>query len=116
MRCGANASMRSIERRSASGWNCTGVVVGMIQAPRAVSNSRYDRPKVSPVKKLRLRSSQMQWWCIAWPGVSRNSSGRPASSSVMPSAVLITRSAATWTERAVGALHLLGAVDRGRAR
>ena len=40
---------------SASGWNCTGVVVGMIQAPAAVSNSRYDRPKVSPVKKPRLR-------------------------------------------------------------
>ena len=30
---GANASMRSIERRRASGWNCTGVVVGMIQGP-----------------------------------------------------------------------------------
>ena len=27
----------------------------------------------------------MQWWCIAWPGVSRNTSGRPASSIVMPS-------------------------------
>ena len=47
--------MRSIERRSASGWNCTGVVVGMIQGPAAVSKSRYDRPNVSPVKKPRLR-------------------------------------------------------------
>ena len=27
----------------------------------ATSNSRYDRPKVSPVKKPRLRSSQMAW-------------------------------------------------------
>jgi hypothetical protein len=32
--------MRPIERRSASGWNCTGVVVGMIQGPAAVSKSR----------------------------------------------------------------------------
>ena len=53
--------MRSIERRKASGWNCTGVVVGMIHAPKGVSNSRYDRPKVSPVKTLRLAASQMQW-------------------------------------------------------
>ena len=40
--------------RKASGSNCTGVVVGIIQGPAAVSKSRYDRPKVSPVKKPRL--------------------------------------------------------------
>ena len=45
----------------AAGSNCTGVVVGSSQIPADVSNSRYDRPKVSPVKKPRERSSQMQW-------------------------------------------------------
>jgi hypothetical protein len=47
------------------------------------------------VKKPRLRSSQMQWWWRAWPGVSINCSGRPARSMVMPSCAARTRSAAT---------------------
>ena len=34
------------------GSNCVGVVVGMIHGPCAVSNSRYESPKVSPVKML----------------------------------------------------------------
>jgi hypothetical protein len=89
--------MRSIEWRKASGWNCTGVVVGMIHGPEAVSKSRYDRPNVSPVKKPRLALSQMQWWCIAWPGVCRNCSGRPASSIVMPSCVVTIRAGSTGT-------------------
>ena len=49
----------------------------MIHGPAAVSNSRYDRPNVSPVKKPRLAASQMQWWCIAWPGVCEEAQ-RPA--------------------------------------
>ena len=53
--------MRAIDSRIACGSNCTGVLVGSTNAPRSVSNSRYDRPKVSPVKKPRLVSSQMQW-------------------------------------------------------
>jgi len=69
----------------------------MIQAPLAVSKSRYDRPNVSPVKNARVAASQMQWWCIAWPGVWRNCSGRPASSIVMPSCVVTMRSLATGT-------------------
>ena len=43
--------MRAIEAFIASGSNCTGVEVGKMNAPRAVSNSRYEMPKVSPVKK-----------------------------------------------------------------
>jgi hypothetical protein len=41
---------RTIDDLSCAGSNCVGVVVGVIQGPRAVSNSRYESPKVSPVK------------------------------------------------------------------
>ena len=43
------------------GSNCVGVVVGMIHGPRAVSNSRYESPKVSPVKMQVAARSTMAW-------------------------------------------------------
>ena len=52
---------RTIDALSWPGSNCVGVVVGMIHAPRAVSNSRYERPKVSPVKMLVAPWSTMAW-------------------------------------------------------
>ena len=71
------------------------VMLGSSQAPRGVSNSRYDRPKVSPVNTPRLRSSHTQWWWRAWPGVSSSLSGRPARSISKPSALSSTRPAGT---------------------
>ena len=54
--------MRASDSRSASGSNCVGGWVGLIQAPRpGTSKSRYEMPKVSPVNQPRVVSSQMQW-------------------------------------------------------
>jgi len=96
-RRGAWATRRSIEARRASGSNCTGVVVGRMNAPRALASSRYERPKVSPVNIDRDDSSQTQKWWRAWPGVSRKRSGRPPSSSVKPSFASTIRDASTGT-------------------
>ena len=53
IRRGSTSSSRRTDTRSASGSNCTGVVVGSSQAPRSVSNSRYDSPNVSPTSSAR---------------------------------------------------------------
>ena len=57
---GENAIRRSTEATAASGSNWTGVVLGKMKAPRSVSRSRYDRPKVSPEKTHPLPWSKMQ--------------------------------------------------------
>ena len=50
--------MRAMDACIASGSNCTGVVVGKMLGRPFTSSARYDRPNVSPVKKLRLTVSK----------------------------------------------------------
>ena len=98
MRCGANASMRSIERRKASGWNCTGVVVGMIQAPRGGVELAVGQAEGVAGEEAAARARpRCSGGASRGRACARNCSGRPASSIVMPSCVVTTRSRSTGT-------------------
>ena len=111
-----SASMRSTEWRSASGSNCTGVVVGMIQAPAAVSNSRYDRPKVSPVKKP---AAALVPDAVVVPRVAGRVEElqRPAGELERHAVGVLSDALGRHADDvAVGARHFLGAVDRASRR